>query len=214
MKRIFTSLMIITALLFAASYQLYSQQQSVVGLLLKSFNEAHQGFPSMVNDTLPFDGFVNKVKESRVKQYEGVKDIFLYFEKNFKSKLLNDSIVRRNQMKIIGSTIMLGQDKTWDDYKDTLSRYYNKIVNFYIQAFGKQLNYTSIIQLQDPKQANTLPRYSIYFYEKKIQLPEGLTNIYEVERQLDVVGWFCVELKENILIASNYNLIHRISGGQ
>lgn len=209
-KKVVSVLMIVCFI----SNGLYAQKQSVVNLLLTSFNEAHQGFPSMVNDTLPFDGFVNKVKESRVKQYEGVKDIFLYYEKNFKSKLLKDSIVRRNQMKIIGSTIMLGQDKTWDDYKDTLTRYYNKIVNFYIQAFGKQLNYTSVIELQDPKDANTRPRYSIYFYEKKIQLPEGLTNIYDVERQLDVVGWFCVELKENILIASNYNLIHRISGGQ
>lgn len=214
MKQIIKRLIAVTVLFYATVSSLYSQQQSVVSLVLTGFNEAHKGFPSLVNDTLPFDGWNNKLKPERIKQYEGVKDITLLFEKKFKSRLLHDSLVRRNEMKITGSTIILGQDKTWDDYKDTLTNYYTKIISFYQQAFGKQLNYTQVIKLQDPKEASAKPRYSIYFYEKSITIPDTLTDIYEIERQLDVVAWFCVELKQNVLISRNYNLIHRISGGQ
>ena len=38
--------------------------------------------------------------------------------------------------------------------------------------------------------------------------------MYEIEKQLDVVAWFSIELQENILTSKNYNMIYRISGGQ
>ena len=191
-----------------------AQQLSVINLILTGFNEAHQGFPTLSKDTLPFDGWWNEIKPSITNQYDGVKDIKIKFEKNFKSLLLNDTPVKLNQMKITGQNINLGINKTWEDYKDTLTSYYNKIVLSYKQAFGGQLNYTQIIPLQNSKEAGFQPRYIIYFYEKSILIPDNLNNIYEIEKQLDVVSWFSIELKEGYLVESIYNIIYRISGGQ
>jgi hypothetical protein len=192
-----------------------AQQQSVVNLIVRSFNEAHQGFPSLIRDTLPdFGGWNYKIKPEVVQQFAEVKDIKMNIKKNHKSLLMNDTLVQLNQLRIRSATIQLGANKKWNDYKDTLTAYYNNIVGFFKQAFGKQLNYTAVIPLEDPKDADFKPRYLVYFYEKYINLPETLTNRYEIEKQLDVVAWFTVELQENMMAESNYNFIYRISGGQ
>ncbi len=192
-----------------------AQQQSIVNLILTSFNGAHQGFPSLINDTISdWGGWSYKINAKVVKQYANVRDINLDFRKNYKSLLLNDTLVQLNQIRIRSETIMLGENKTWDDYKDTLTSYYNKQVDFFIKAFGAQLNYTPVITLQNADDANFKPRYCIYFYEKSIAIPKTLTDMYEIEKQLDVVAWFSIELQENILTSKNYNMIYRISGGQ
>lgn len=213
MKNCFVKLTVICVVLMNTVQSASAQQQSITSLILTGFNSAHQGFPSFINDTLPYDGWNNKINTIKVKQYAGVKDIELKFEKNYKSRLMNDTLVKLNQMKIRGESIILERNKFWDDYKDTLTSYYNNIVSFYQQAFGKQLNYSQIIPLDNPKNADFKPRYIIYFYEKKLTLPETLTNMYEIEKQLDVISWFTIELQEQPL-THNYNIVYRISGGQ
>lgn len=216
MKKILIKFFALSILAGITCKEASAQQQSIVNLILTSFNGAHQGFPSLIKDTVPdWGGWEDyKINPNVVKQFANVQDIRLGFKKNYKSLLMNDTLVQLNQMRIRSETIMLGENKTWDDFKDTLTSYYNKIVSFYKQAFGSQLNYTPVILLQNAEDANFKPRYSIYFYEKNITIPDTLTDKYEIEKQLDVVAWFSIELQENSLIRSNYNMVFRISGGQ
>lgn len=215
MKSIFLKILVLSILAGITCKETSAQQQSIVNLILTSFNGAHQGFPSLINDTISdWGGWDYKINAKVVKQFANVADIKLSFKKNYKSLLLNDTLVQLNQMRIRSETIMLGENKTWDDYKDTLTSYYNKQVDFFIKAFGAQLNYTPVIPLQNADDANFKPKYYIYFYEKSITIPNTLTDMYEIEKQLDVVAWFSIELQENILVSKNYNMIYRISGGQ
>ena len=203
---------ILSAILYTGAV---AQQQSIVNLIVTSFNGAHQGYPSLVKDTVTdFGGWDYKINPAVVQQYADVKDIKLSFKKNYKSLLLKDTLVQLNLLRIRGATIQLDKDKKWIDYKDTLTNYYNKIVTFFQQAFGKQLNYTPVIPLAKEEDADFKPRYLIYFYEKAVKIPDSLTDKYEIERQLDVVAWFTIELQENFLVGRNYNMIFRVSGGQ
>lgn len=185
-----------------------AQQQSIIHLLVKSFNEAHQGFPSFINDTLPKYVWGNPVKPAIVKNYAGVKEIEIQIDRNFKSELMNNAVVPLYQMQISSETI----NKKWATDSVALTEYYDKIVNTCKQLFGSQLNMTAVIPLQDPKEVLYQPRFIIFFYEKKIKLPEGLMDAYDVQRKLDVAAWFSIELRERPLL-ENYHILFYVSGG-
>ena len=216
MKRIFIKFLVLSILAGITVNKASAQQQSIVNLILTGFNEAHTGFPTFIKDTASDSGGreFKKINQNVVKQYANVKDINLNLINNYKSLLIKDTLVHLNQMTIRSENIVLGENKTWDDYKDTLTSYYNKQVDFFIKAFGAQLNYTPVIPLQNEEDAGFKPRYCIYFYEKSIKIHDTLTNMYEIEKQLDVVAWFSIELQKNILISRFYNMVYRISGGQ
>lgn len=195
----------------------FAQQQSIVNLILTSFNGAAEGFSSFIKDTVTdFGGWQYAIQPQVVKQYAGVKDIKLKFIKNYQSQLVKDgTLVQLNQMRIRGENIGIAAEKNWNDYKDTLTNYYNKIVDYFKQAFGNQLNYTKIISLEDESQADFKPRYLIYFYLKSMVIPETMSNKYEIENLLDVTNWFTIELQEQKLgLAHYFNVQYRISGGQ
>jgi hypothetical protein len=59
-----------------------------------------------------------------------------------------------------------------------------------------------------------MPRYLVYFYSKALNIPENLTDKYEIERRLDVTTWFTIELQEMTILAHNYNILMRVSGAQ
>lgn len=217
MKRLIVTFLLATMLAGFNSTDVLAQQQSIVNLILTSFNGANQGFPSLIKDTVSdFGGWQYKIDPKIVQQYAGVKDIKLAFKKNYKSILMKDNWpVQLNQMQIRSENIGIPAGKTWSDYKDTLTSYYNKIVTYFKQAFGSQLNYTNIIPLEDESQMSYKPRYLIFFYSKALTIPVTMSDKYEIEKLLDVTSWFTVELQEQSLgLAHYFNMQYRISGGQ
>lgn len=196
---------------FAFFLNANAQQKSIAQLIVQGMNEAPAGFPSFIKDTIRDLGW--KLKPEVVSQYQGIKDVEFFFEKDFKSNLVKDAVFTINKMRIRGETIRIPFDKGWNDYKDTLTAYYNSQVDFFKQAFGAQLNYTSVIPLKDESDEGFKPRYIIYFYNKAIQLPEGITDTDEIEKQLDVANWFTVELQKQML-TSNFHIVYHVSGGQ
>jgi hypothetical protein len=125
MKIVFKTILPVMVLTFVTSAGLLAQQKSVITLILESFNSASQGFPLLIKDTArDWGGWDYKISNDVVKQYAGVRDIKMSFQRNYKSLLLNDTLVQLNQMMIRGETIMIPEGKTWEDYKDTLTSYY------------------------------------------------------------------------------------------
>lgn len=199
--------------LHAMAFAAIAQQQTIAHLILLAMNEASQGYPTLAKDTVKDDVYDYQLTPEAVRAYANVKDVKMDFTRNFKSRLLNDTLFTLCQLRIRSESIMIPADKSWYDFKDTLTSYYNKQVAFFSQAFGTQLNHTKIISLQNEEESNFKPRYLVYFYTKALRLPDDLTDKYEIEKQLDVTSWFTIELQEWML-THRYNMIYRVTGGK
>lgn len=211
MKWVFKKLAILFVLMVCIFQTSVAQQKNVANLIVQGMNETNIGFPSFMPDTIRNFGW--KLKPAAVAKYEGIKDVEFFFTKDFTSILVKDAAYTINKMRIRSETIRIPFEQGWTDYKDTLTAYYNKQVDYFKLAFGKQLGYTSIITLQDETEEGFKPRYITYFYNKAIQLPANLTNTNEIEKQLDISNWFTVELQKQML-TPNYNIVYQVSGGQ
>lgn len=194
-------------------YTAAAQQITIAHLILLTMNEAAQGYPTLMKDTVADAVFAFKLTPQAIQPYANVKDVKIDFKRNYKSLLLNDSLFTLCQLRIRSESILIPANKSWKDFKDTLTAYYNLQVDFFKKAFGSQLNYSSIIPLENEEDADFKPRYLIYFYSKALQLPDSLTNKYEIEKQLDVTSWFTIELQEQPLL-HHYNMVYRVSGGK
>ena len=219
MKRLLRS--VFCLLFFCAAFRpaLHAQTKTAPQLIVAAMNEASAGFPSFMKDTIKDIVFGWRLKPEAVNQYANIKKVFFEFEKNQKSIFYKDSLFTINTMTIRTPDIVFEKDKKWTDYKDTLTSYFNQTVDFYIKAFGKQLNYTQKLVLENEKESDYKPLLQVYFYNKAITLKEGVTDMYEIMRNLDISTWFTVELKKSMsFIGTQFRDVcyiqYRIHGGQ
>ena len=215
-SRLITVLLVYIA---GCSLPLAAQQKSIPQLIVTSMNEASAGFPSLMKDTVADIVFGWRLKNEVVNQYANVKKATFLFEKNQHSVFYKDSLFTINTMTVRSPDIVFAKDKKWTDYKDTLNSYFKQTVDFYTKAFGKQLNYTQVLVLENEKEADYKPLLLVYFYSKAISIEEGITDMYEVQRALDISAWFTVELKKGrAFIDGQFRDVcymqYRVHGGQ
>lgn len=219
MKRAIQIITILSACIAGCSTPVAAQQKSVAQLVVTAMNEAPAGFPAFMKDTVADIVFGWRLKNEVVNQYANVKKVTFLFEKNQHSAFYKDSLFTINTMTVRSPDIVFAKDKKWTDYRDTLNSYFNQTADFYRKAFGTQLSYTKVLVLENEKEADYKPLLLVYFYNKGINIREDVTDMYEIQRALDISGWFTVELKKSTAFIDGQfrdvcYMQYRIHGGQ
>lgn len=211
MKR-FIIILSLCAVVFSFSVSI-AQQKSISVLIRTSLNGANEGFPSYINDALPDSGeWKYKVSSDIVNQFAGVSGVNINTIQDYKSVLMNEELYTINRMRINSDEILLPSDISGKE--DSLVSYYNNAVNFFKNDYGTLLNFTDVIVSPNTHDFDNKPLYIIYFYEKSIDIPDSQTDINELEKQLDILIWFSVELRRSNLNSDAYFISYRINGAQ
>lgn len=215
MKKFILITSVIAAVFFFGLSESRSQQKSIVVLIRTSLNGASECFPSLLKDTIPASGeWKYKIKPGVVKEFADVNDIDINITQNFNSPEMNDAPFQINRMRIISDVINVPPDLSRGAYLDSVLSRYNKVVSFFRNELGEQFRFTDILQPQTGSGTNSSLNYIIYFYENKTALPGSIMDTGEIEKFLETVTWFSVELHNDSLNSGPHHIEYRINGSK
>ncbi len=189
-----------------------SAQKSIAYLIIDGFNQASTGLADLLKQTYTDIGLV-KLNEDTVKSYEGIDRVIFSSVKNHRAILADGKLYTLHRMDIYGKSILVG-DKTWDEVKDYLRTSAQSQADFFDKTFSASMSHTQIFEYYptDGKgESWTKPRYKIFFYPKKLTLPED-TNRDNIEEKLDAISYFSIEVYKQPF-SNNYFMKYRVSGG-
>ena len=210
--RKYVFILVVCAAVFSFSVSI-AQQKSISVLIRTSLNGANEGFPFLSKETLQDSGeWKYTISSEIVNQFAGVSGIYIKSVQDHKSVLMNDELYTINQMRINNDFLILPSDIP--DKDDFLKSKFIKAVDFFKNEYGTLLNFTGVIRPAISSDSDNKPIYITYFYEKSIDIPDSLTDIIDIEKQLDILIWFSVELLQNNSNPDTYYLSFRINGAQ